>query len=145
MIDPTVYWPRLCRALERPDLLDDPRFCEPFTRAANGAALVAELEQEFATRSLDEWRERLDAAELIWSPVSRVEEVLDDPQVRAMAYFEPLDHPEVGRFESLAPPFRLEGVKLGSRRACLAAGADGEAVLREAGLDESEIAKLRGA
>jgi formyl-CoA transferase len=144
MIDPTVYWPRLCRALERPDLLDDPRFAEPFARSANGAALVAELEREFAKRSLDEWRERLDAAGLIWSPVSRVDEVLDDPQARAMGYFEPLEHPEAGRFESLGPPFRMEGVKLGTRRACLAAGADGEAVLREAGLDESEIAKLRG-
>jgi len=145
MIDPTVYWPRLCRALERPDLLDDPRFAEPFTRAANGPALVAELEQEFAKHSLDEWRGRLDAAGLIWSPVSRVDEVLDDPQARAMGYFEPLEHPQIGRFESLAPPFRMEGLKLGSRRACLDANADGEAVLREAGLDESEIAKLKGA
>jgi len=71
--------------------------------------------------------------------------VLDDPQARAMGYFEPLEHPQIGRFESLAPPFRMEGLWLGSRRACLDANADGEAVLREAGLDESEIAKLRGA
>ena len=144
MIDPTVYWPRLCRALERPDLETDSRFAEPFTRSANGAALVAELEREFAKRSLDEWRPRLDAAGLIWSPVSRVEEVLDDPQARAMGYFEPLEHPKAGRFESLAPPFRIEGVKLGSRQACADVDADGEAVLREAGLDASEIAKLKG-
>jgi crotonobetainyl-CoA:carnitine CoA-transferase CaiB-like acyl-CoA transferase len=145
MIDPTVYWPRLCQALERPDLRDDPRFAEPFTRAANGAALVAELEQEFGKRTLDEWRARLDAAGLIWSPVHRLDEVLDDPQARAMGYFEPLEHREAGRFESLAPPFRIEGMKLGSRQACPDADTDGEAVLREAGLDESEIAKLRGA
>jgi crotonobetainyl-CoA:carnitine CoA-transferase CaiB-like acyl-CoA transferase len=144
MIDPTVYWPRLCRAIERPDLQDDPRFAEPFTRSTNGAALVVELEQAFAKRSLDEWRPRLDAAGLIWSPVHHLDEVLDDPQARAMGYFEPLEHPEVGRFESLAPPFRMEGVKLGSRRAGPEAGADGDAVLREAGLDESEVAKLRG-
>jgi crotonobetainyl-CoA:carnitine CoA-transferase CaiB-like acyl-CoA transferase len=144
MIDPTVYWPRLCAAVERPDLLDDPRFAEPFTRAANGAALVAELEAEFAKRTLDEWRARLDAAGLIWSPVNRLDEVLDDPQARAMGYFEPLDHVGVGRFESLAPPFRMEGLQLGSRQACSDVDADGEAVLREAGLDESEIAKLKG-
>ena len=144
MIDPTVYWPRLCRALERPDLESDPRFAEPFARSANGPALVAELEREFARRTLEEWRPRLEAAGLIWSPVNRLEEVLDDPQARAMGYFEPLDHPRLGRFESLAPPFRFEGVKLGSRRACADVDADGEAVLREAGLDPSEIAKLKG-
>ncbi len=144
MIDPTVYWRRLCAAVERPDLLDDPRFAEPFTRAANGAALIAELEQEFAKHTLDAWRTRLDAAGLIWSPVNRVDEVLDDPQARAMGYFAPLEHPNVGRFESLGPPFRMEGLKLGTRRACSDVDADGEAVLREAGLDESEIAKLKG-
>ena len=144
MIDPTVYWPRLCAALERPDLLEDPRFAEPFTRAANGAALVAILEQEFGRRTLDEWRTRLDAAGLIWSPVNRLDEVLDDPQARAMGYFEPLEHPSAGRFESLGPPFRMEGLKLGSRQACSDVDADGAAVLREAGLDESEIAKLKG-
>ncbi len=144
MIDPTLYWPRLCNAVERPDLIDDARFAEPFTRAANGAALIAILEQEFAKQPIDVWRTRLDAAGLIWSPVNRIGEVLDDPQARAMGYFEELEHPEAGRFESLAPPFRMDGLKLGSRRACSDVDADGEAVLREAGLDEGEIAKLRG-
>jgi formyl-CoA transferase len=143
MIDPTVYWPRLCAVVERPDLESDPRFAEPFTRVGNAAALIEILEGEFAKRTLDEWRPRLDAAGLIWAPVNRVDEVIDDPQARAMGYFEGLDHPQAGRFDSLAPPFRIEGVTLGTRRACSEVDADGEAVLREAGLDESEIAKLR--
>jgi crotonobetainyl-CoA:carnitine CoA-transferase CaiB-like acyl-CoA transferase len=143
MIDQTAYWPRFCQAIGRSDLLTDPRFAEPFTRAANSPALIAELSAEFAKHTLDEWRPRLDAADLIWSPVQTVAEALDDPQARAMGYFDALEHPEAGRFESLAPPFRLDGVALGSRKACSALDADGDAVLREAGLDESEIAKLR--
>jgi formyl-CoA transferase len=146
MIDPTVYWPRLCAAVERPDLVADPRFAEPFTRVANSAALIAILEEEFAKHPLAEWRKRLDAADLIWSPVNRVDEVIDDPQARAMGYFGELDHPSGTRsFETLTSPFRIEGAALGSRRACSDVDADGEAVLREAGLDEAEIAKLRGA
>jgi hypothetical protein len=38
----------------------------------------------------------------------------------------------------------MEGLQLGSRQTCSDVDADGEAVLREAGLDESEIAKLKG-
>src|SRR5262249_34412401 len=143
MIDPTVYWPRLLAAIERPDLAKDPRFEEPFTRAANGAALVAIVEEVIASRTLDEWRPRLDAAGLIWSPVNRIEEVLDDRQVRAMGYVAELEHPRAGRFESLAPPFTIDGVALGSGRACSDCDADGDAVLREAGVDEGVIAKLR--
>jgi hypothetical protein len=37
----------------------------------------------------------------------------------------------------------MDGLALGTRRACSDVDADGEAVLREAGLDASEIAKLR--
>jgi formyl-CoA transferase len=143
MIDPTAYWPRLCESLGRTDLLTDARFAEPFTRAANSRALIAEIAAELAKRTLDEWRPRLDAAGLIWSPVNTLAETLDDPQARAMGYFDALEHPVAGRFESLAPPFRLDGVALGSRQACSAVDADGDAVLREAGLDDSEIAKLR--
>ena len=143
MIDPTTYWPRLCAAVERPDLQTDPRFEEPFTRGAHAPALIAELEREFARHPLSAWRTRLDAAGLIWAPVNRIEEVIDDPQARAMGYVEPLEHPQIGAFESLGAPFHIEGVTLGSRRSCPDAGADGDAVLREAGLDESEIAKLK--
>lgn len=143
MIDPTVYWPRLLAAIGRPELATDPRFEDPFTRAANGAALVAIVEAEFASRPLDEWRPKLDAAGLIWSPVNQVHEVLDDPQARAMGYFEDLEHPTAGRFESLAPPFKIDGVELGTRQTCSLLDADGEAVLREAGVDEDMIAKLR--
>jgi CoA:oxalate CoA-transferase len=143
MIDPTAYWPRLCEALERPDLASDARFAEPFTRAANSAALIAELEREFARRTLDEWRPRLDAAGLIWAPVARLEEAVDDPQARAMGYIAGLEHPEAGRFEIPMTPFRIEGVALGATRACSPLDADAEAILREAGLDDSEIAKLR--
>lgn len=143
MIDPTTYWPRVLAAIERPELAKDPRFEEPFTRAANAAALVAIFEETFASRTLDEWRPRLDAADLIWSPVNQVHEAIDDPQARAMGYFDELEHPHVGRFESLGPPFSIEGVKLGSRRSCSPLDADGEAVLREAGVDEAVIAKLR--
>src|SRR5690606_9160792 len=145
MIDPTPYWPRLAAAVERPELVDDPRFAEPFTRAQNAPALIAELEREFAKRTLEEWRPRLDAAGLIWSPVQRLEEVLDDPQARAMGYFRTLEHDAHGPFETLAPPFSIEGVPLGAARPCSPANADLDAILREAGLDESEIAKLRPA
>mgnify|MGYP003481459876 CR=1 FL=1 len=98
---------------------------------------------EILTRISNFWFER--TCDMIPNHLSGIalDEVIDDPQARAMGYFDALEHPAVGRFDSLGPPFRLEGVALGSRKTCSAVDADGEAVLREAGLDASEIAKLR--
>jgi crotonobetainyl-CoA:carnitine CoA-transferase CaiB-like acyl-CoA transferase len=142
MIDSDRYWPRFCEAIERPDLIEDERFENAFARSGNPRELVEILEEVLATRTLAQWRPRLDAAEIIWSPVNRIEEVPDDPQARAMGYFSEAEHETAGRFETVAPPFRIEGTPLGSRSGAPGLGTDGKAILREAGLAPEEIEKL---
>jgi crotonobetainyl-CoA:carnitine CoA-transferase CaiB-like acyl-CoA transferase len=142
MIEPERYWPRLCRAIGREELLTDPRFEDPWERLANRVPLAGELERTFLERSLDAWRPILDAAGVIWAPVLRIDEAIHDPQARALGTFYELEHPTAGRFETVAPPIQIEGTPLGARRPASALGADGRAILREAGLDESEIEKL---
>lgn len=142
MIDPEPYWPKVCTALARQDLLADPRFADGWKRAANAAALAKELERTFLAKTLDEWRPVLDAAGLIWAPVLRVDEAVQDPQARSMGYFYEIEHPTAGRFETVAPPFRIEGTPLGARMAASPLHSDAQAILREAGLDEGEIEKL---
>jgi crotonobetainyl-CoA:carnitine CoA-transferase CaiB-like acyl-CoA transferase len=142
MIEADRYWPQFCRGIERPDLLEDPRFADAWQRNHNCRELIAELEAVFAQRTLEEWKPLLDAAGLIWAPVNRVEEAIDDPQARAMGYFQEVEHPAAGRFETVGPPFRIEGCDLGARRGIASLGADARDVLREAGLDDAEIEKL---
>ncbi|HYB13477.1 MAG TPA: CoA transferase, partial [Myxococcota bacterium] len=107
MIDPEPYWPKLCAALDRQDLLADPRFADGWKRGAHAVALAQELERTFLSKTLEEWRPVLDAAGLIWAPVLRVDEAIQDPQARAMGYFYEIEHPSAGRFETVAPPFRI--------------------------------------
>jgi crotonobetainyl-CoA:carnitine CoA-transferase CaiB-like acyl-CoA transferase len=75
------YFQRLCLMLERPDLLDDPRFAGRDARTANGADLDAIVVKwlrgidraEFFRRAQEEWR-------LPWGPMLSLEEVLADAQ-----------------------------------------------------------------
>jgi len=143
MIEADRYWPAFCRAIERADLLEDERFVDAWQRNHHCRELIAELEATFSQRTLEEWKERLDTAGLIWAPVNRVDEAIEDPQARAMGYFHEVDHPEAGRFETVGPPFRIEGCGLGARRAAPSLGSDAAAVLREAGLSDDEIARLQ--
>lgn len=142
MIEPDRYWPKLCAAIGRQDLEADERFADAWQRAGHSAELTAELERTFRTKTLDAWRAILDRGGLIWAPVLRMDEAIHDPQARAMGYFPELEHPVAGRFETVAPPFRIEGTPLGARRGASPLHADARDILREAGLDEGEIEKL---
>ncbi len=142
MIDSDRYWSRFCAAIERPGLEADSRYENGFQRMAHCRELIATLEEVFAQRSLEAWRVRLDEKNLIWGPVQSVDEAARDPLAREMGYFYEIEHPTGGRFDTVAPPFRIEGTPLGAKRAAPPLHADAAEILREAGLDDAEIEKL---
>ena len=78
------HWPALCRAVGRPEWCDDPRFCNARARAANAVQLIAELDEIFATRPLDEWAQIFAREpDFFWSPVNTLEDVVADEQFHA--------------------------------------------------------------
>lgn len=78
------HWPALCRAVDRPDWLTDPRYARPRDRAVNARELIGELDAVFATRALDEWAQIFDRdPEFFWSPVNTIEDILADEQFHA--------------------------------------------------------------
>ena len=142
MIDSDRYWPSFAKAVGRPELASDERFRGAVERYRNGRELVALLDELFAERALDEWAALLGAERLIWAPVRTLGEAILDENARGTGMFATVEHPEYGRFETVAPPFRMSGHALiGDAPAPLLA-ADTEAVLREAGVDDETIALL---
>ncbi len=78
------HWPALCRVVGRPGWLTDPRFGDARARAANAVPLIAELDEIFATRSLDEWAQAFAGEpDFFWSPVNSIEDVVADEQFHA--------------------------------------------------------------
>lgn len=78
------HWPSLCRAVGRQDWLADPHFDTAQARAANSVELVTELDEIFATKSLEEWA-KVFAGEpdFFWSPINSLEDVVADEQFHA--------------------------------------------------------------
>jgi crotonobetainyl-CoA:carnitine CoA-transferase CaiB-like acyl-CoA transferase len=85
-LQPDKYWADLCGLLGRDELVADERFGSMKDRAVTCAALVAELEAAFATRTLDGWRKLLDDARIPWGAYQRVDELVNDPAVVANGY-----------------------------------------------------------
>jgi crotonobetainyl-CoA:carnitine CoA-transferase CaiB-like acyl-CoA transferase len=135
-------WRRLCGALGREDLADDPPYDRALDRARESAALGRLLAEAFAREDRDAWLAALAAADVPAAAVLEPGEVLDDPQVRANAMLATTIHPVAGRTVMVAPPARLHGEAAGEARPAPLLGEHTEEVLRELGYSLARIREL---
>ena len=75
------HMPAVCRALGRPELLDDPRFVDAGAIRRNRTEVIAILDEIFAQHSLVAWAERFDREGVWWAPAQTPAEVVEDPQL----------------------------------------------------------------
>ena len=126
----------------------DPRYEEGFEAtpenvARVGAELVAECEALFRSKTTAEWLKILDANDIAAGPVRFIEELWDDPQVRANGYVVEYDHPLLGPMRGAAPLVTMSGTPTRVQRSSPVLGGDNDEVLHEAGLDQQQIDALR--
>ena len=74
------FWPELAEHIGRPDLIADERFADGGARFANNRELIELLDETFASRTLDEWREALETMKGVWAPVQMPSELVNDPE-----------------------------------------------------------------
>jgi len=103
-------WSRLCAAMKRPALAEDPRFATPILRRQNWPALreliVAWLDG-FGTR--ERALQGLRAARIPGSPVLSPHEVVAHPHLEARGAFPEIPHPGRGKVRVTATPFQVDG------------------------------------
>ncbi len=138
------HWPPLCRAAGHPEWMDDPRFATLEKRAENAAELIAMLDEIFRQKSRADWGKIFDAEQdMWWAPVQSIEEVLEDPQVRAAGgWVEVPDGPTTTTLPST--PVDFAGTPWAPRAMAPAHGEHTDEVLAsELGRSAEQIAALR--
>jgi crotonobetainyl-CoA:carnitine CoA-transferase CaiB-like acyl-CoA transferase len=136
------HWPDLCRAVGRPEWIDDPRFATSGARRENSAVFVALVDPIFAGRPRAEWAEIFDREGLWWAPVQTLDEVIADPQVRAGGGF--VEVPDGDSTATMvATPVDFAGTPWEPRGMPPEIGEHTDEILAELGRDAAAIERLR--
>ncbi len=136
MCNKEKFWPVLCERLGRPEWADDPRFRTFRDRLANREEVNRLLDEALSARTTAEWLAHF-AGRVPAAPVNDLDAALDNPFVAERGLIQHYDHVRM-----VAGPVR-DGAAEPPHRAAPALGADTQALLRDCGFSDHEIAALR--
>ena len=132
----------ICAALGLPDLSAEARYANFAGQLANKKFLQATFRERFASETTEFWLKRLDEQDLLCSPVLSMPDALAHEQTLANKSIVGL-HADGGGPRVVGSPLTLAEGAFRVRRPPPKLGADGDDVLREAGLSAERIAALK--
>jgi formyl-CoA transferase/CoA:oxalate CoA-transferase len=138
-------WRRLCNAIGRPELADDPRYRTNAGRSNRYAEVKIELERALKSRTREEWVRVLTDAGVPCGSVREISEVLGDPQITARDMVCETEHRTIGKARVINSPVKMSDTPPSVRTAPPTLGQHTGAVLAELGYDDRQIEQLKQA
>jgi crotonobetainyl-CoA:carnitine CoA-transferase CaiB-like acyl-CoA transferase len=111
------HWRAFGQLVGQPDLIDtDPRFASQETRTLNAEAAGSYLATQLLERTTSEWLKLLHGADIPVTAVNAIEDLFDDPHLKAVGLFEDLSHPTEGMLKSPRFPVQFSASPASVRR-----------------------------
>ena len=121
----------LCRVIDRPDLATDPALAANAQRVAVRPALLRQLGETMAHRRIDELSAQLEAAGLPYAPITRPDQLVDDPHLLASGGLAPMQAEDGSQTQVVLLPLLMGGRRPGVRQALAKIGEHTDEVLAE--------------
>ena len=138
----TVQWTRFLECIGRHDLLAQEWIKDPVQRSAKVNALYGVIAEAAPARTTSEWLALMAERDVPCGPVNSLEDLFDEPHLKAVQLFEAARHPSEGEMVQIRSPFRITGADRGPDRPAPELGSGGAAILEEAGYSPSEAESL---
>jgi len=144
VVDSQRDWPKVCRAIGRPELIEDPRYATLEDRLKEGRMreLIRLCDRIFGEQPMPYWQRALDQADVPYSVVANFDDVVADTQMAANGVFVEIDDPVLGRVRTVDTPLKIEGKSKVTRAPAPRLGEHTRAILAEIGLGKQEIDSL---
>jgi crotonobetainyl-CoA:carnitine CoA-transferase CaiB-like acyl-CoA transferase len=141
MCNKEKFWGVLCRAIERPEWIDTPRFRRFADRLANRHELTGLLDGVLSQKTTDEWLSVF-AGAVPAAPIRSVGEALDAPFARARGCVQEFTMPDGQMLRVMRSPLRTSRDDH-ARTASPTLGQDNAEILGAIGLSAAEQSRLK--
>jgi crotonobetainyl-CoA:carnitine CoA-transferase CaiB-like acyl-CoA transferase len=124
------HWQSFTRLIGEPDLLQtDARFASQESRTQFAQEVGQYLASHLPARTNAEWLELLHGIDIPACPVNAIDDLLTNPHLRAVGFFEELEHPSEGLVTAARYPVRFAASPANIRRLAPTLGAHNEEFL----------------
>ena len=138
-----VMYPKFCKLLGLPELIDDPRFDTNAKRVANRDEIMPLFEEKMRTKTRDEWLQLFEEAKLPCGPISNLNEVFSDPNISEREMLFSLEHPIEGVIEQLGFPFKFSQTPAEAKLRPPLLGEHNDEVLKWLNYSDQDIERFR--
>jgi glutaryl-CoA transferase len=136
-------WQQFCQKAGRMEWADDARFKTNADRVRNRDELIPLLDDLFGQFEIEHWLSILGILGVPCGPINSIDQVMDDPQVRARQMVVEVDHPSAGMIKMVASPLNIPTAPPAVRLPPPMLGEHSALILHELlGMDDQSIADL---
>ncbi|TWO64987.1 CoA transferase [Caenimonas sedimenti] len=138
-------WERFCNILGAPEWITDERYHDKPSRSVNRDALNAEINQRLAQQDRSHWITQLNEGGVACGLINDMREVFDEPQVRHLGMVKDIVSKWHGPQRLVGQPVQLERTPGTVARAAPRRGEHSEEILRELGLGQDDLTRMKAA
>jgi len=132
------FWENLCQVVGKEHLIP-----APATLGEESEKVHAEMKALFLTKTKEEWFDLLAPKNIPIAKVNNVEEVFNDPHVKAREMVMEVDHPTLGKVKQLGFPIKFSETPMRLRTFAPFFSEHADELLKQVGYQQEDIDRLR--